>query len=122
MATAIACDLCETEPAVLMQTNLGNGDTISVGQACLITFAGGTFAEMVNSVDTDVIAMHGEALTSLIDRLVWRMRTALPGFTVSEQDGAHTEHDTGPREEGGVPAVGTEDASVSGQGVTVQPL
>lgn len=35
----LRCDLCEQEAAVLMQTNLGNGDTVAVGASCLLTFA-----------------------------------------------------------------------------------
>jgi hypothetical protein len=35
---AIACDLCNDEQAVLMQTSLETGDTMAVGRSCLIPF------------------------------------------------------------------------------------
>lgn len=35
MATALICDMCETEQADVIVTNLGNGDTMAVGSNCL---------------------------------------------------------------------------------------
>jgi hypothetical protein len=72
MATAIACDLCETEQAVMMQTSLSNGDTISVGQACMLTFFGGSLAEMLDNAGDDLIAMYQPTLNNLLSRMVAR--------------------------------------------------
>lgn len=72
MATAIGCDLCETEPAIMMQTSLANGDTMSVGQACLLVFTGSSFAAMLANTDADTRAMYGKPLTDLIERIVER--------------------------------------------------
>lgn len=35
MATVLPCDMCEQEQADIIVTNLGNGDTMAVGAACL---------------------------------------------------------------------------------------
>lgn len=51
MASAITCDLCQSEPAEMMQSNLGNGETISVGAACMVTFFAGALASMVGQLD-----------------------------------------------------------------------
>jgi hypothetical protein len=38
-AQPITCDICNAEIAVLLVTNLGNGDTLGVGAACLHTWS-----------------------------------------------------------------------------------
>jgi len=41
MAQPITCDLCQAETAVLMQTNVADGDILAVGPGCLPMFYGG---------------------------------------------------------------------------------
>lgn len=78
MAQSIACDLCEAEPAVLMQSNLVNGDTVAVGEACILGFFGGAFATMLEGADVPVIEAQEDALTQLAGRIRGRLRAALP--------------------------------------------
>ena len=39
MAKPLNCDLCEVEPAVLMVTNINDGDTLTVGANCVAPWA-----------------------------------------------------------------------------------
>lgn len=48
MAQQLPCDLCQDEPAVLMQTSLGDGTVLTVGAACLPMFFGGA---MLGSIE-----------------------------------------------------------------------
>ena len=49
MAQPINCDLCNAEQAVLMQTSLTDGSTMSVGPACLPLFFGGAVLGVIGS-------------------------------------------------------------------------
>lgn len=49
MAQPITCDLCNEEQAVLMQTSLTDGSTMSVGPACLPLFFGGAVLGVIGS-------------------------------------------------------------------------
>lgn len=51
MAATITCDLCGAEPAALMQSNMANGETIAVGDACLIPFMATVLTETLTSMD-----------------------------------------------------------------------
>jgi len=53
MAGPIACDLCGEEHASAIFTNLDNGDTVSVGGACMLTFALSVAAELAGQVPED---------------------------------------------------------------------
>lgn len=46
MATALICDMCEAEQADIIVTNLGNGDTLAIGQNCLPDFARNLIGEV----------------------------------------------------------------------------
>jgi hypothetical protein len=46
MATQLTCDMCGDEPAIMMQSNLGDGSTITVGPQCMIPFYRSALAEM----------------------------------------------------------------------------
>lgn len=50
MAQAISCDTCQAEPAVLMVTNLGNGDTFAIGPACLPAWCLATAQELTDTM------------------------------------------------------------------------
>lgn len=49
MAQPIACDLCQDEQAVLMQTSITDGSVLSVGAACLPQFFGGALLGVIGS-------------------------------------------------------------------------
>lgn len=38
MAATITCDMCEREPARMMQSDLTDGSTVAVGQNCLFVY------------------------------------------------------------------------------------
>jgi hypothetical protein len=93
MASAIPCDLCETEPAVVMQTNMGNGDTVSVGQACLITFFTATLTQLLRDNGPADNSMYGtlfDDLISVVDTIHDHVRAE---DDQSEQDAMNAEPD-----------------------------
>lgn len=49
MASQLACDLCQEEPAVLMQTNLTDGSSLTIGAACIPMFFGGAVLGAIGS-------------------------------------------------------------------------
>lgn len=55
MAQAIGCDLCQTEAAVMMQSNLTNGDTIGVGEACMVTFFASSLTAMLHGAPPEML-------------------------------------------------------------------
>lgn len=65
MAQAITCDLCGEETAVLMQTNLGNGDSQAVGQHCLLTFALASAIAFSDEMPADLAAEFHPMLRTL---------------------------------------------------------
>lgn len=48
MAQQITCDLCQSETAVLMQTNVMDGDILAIGPACLPMFYGGAILAVMD--------------------------------------------------------------------------
>lgn len=110
MATAIGCDLCQAEPAEMMQTNLGNGETISVGAACMATFFAGALTAMLSDAPPE--ALNGLSavlvpLSAIIGPDAWNTES---DTVKAVRDVPHTEHDTGPREDGGVSVPDVGDA------------
>lgn len=55
MAQAISCDLCQQEVAVMMQSNLTNGDTIGVGDACMVTFFASSLTAMLHDAPPEAL-------------------------------------------------------------------
>lgn len=49
MANQLPCDLCGEEVAVLMQNNLTDGGTLTIGAACLPQFFGGALLGAIGS-------------------------------------------------------------------------
>lgn len=49
MAQQLICDLCQAEEAVLMQTTLTDGSTMTIGPACLPLFFGGAVLGVIGS-------------------------------------------------------------------------
>lgn len=69
MAQSIACDLCGDESAVLMQTNLANGDSIAIGQACLITFSLANALSFSEGIPADAIEPYKDLMAGLCANL-----------------------------------------------------
>lgn len=57
MAGSLNCDLCQQETAVLLQSNLGTGDTVAVGGHCLRTF----YASALKAIDDALSAAEPPA-------------------------------------------------------------
>lgn len=49
MAQSIACDLCNEEEAILMQTSLTDGTVLAVGAVCLPQFFGGAMIGVIGA-------------------------------------------------------------------------
>lgn len=49
MAQPLTCDLCQAEDAVLMQTTLTDGSSMTVGAMCLPLFFGGAVLGVIGS-------------------------------------------------------------------------
>lgn len=49
MAQPLPCDFCHVEDAVLMMTNLADGQVVTVGAECLPTFFGGALLGAIGS-------------------------------------------------------------------------
>lgn len=59
MATALICDMCDTEQADMIVTNLGNGDTLAIGQNCLPDFGRTLIGEVAETEDLPPIGADG---------------------------------------------------------------
>ena len=100
---AIYCDMCQAEPTVLLQTNMGNGDTVGVGQSCLLPFALGlatTFSEGAEKEEQDIYA---DAVAALLANLAPSMRalakSAVPKPHRRRKTADKTGHDDSSAEE-----------------------
>lgn len=49
MAQPLTCDLCQEEEAILLQQNLTDGSSVTVGPACLHLFFGGALLGVIGS-------------------------------------------------------------------------
>lgn len=49
MAQILPCDYCQQEEAVLMMTNLANGEVVTIGNSCTISFFGGALLGVIGS-------------------------------------------------------------------------
>ena len=69
MAQNLLCDLCQQEPAQLMQTNIDNGQVITVGASCMLLFLLTTAETIVSDMPPEVAAQYGETVASIVDKL-----------------------------------------------------
>jgi hypothetical protein len=76
MAPAITCDMCQQEIASVMQTNIGNGDVVAVGNSCLLTFYITIVAEVVDAMDPDLRLAYAEVISPVVVKLVEAMAAA----------------------------------------------
>jgi len=70
MARAIPCDICETESAVLLQSNLSEGGTVAVGPACITLFSVGAalaMTELVPPEERSVLRPYVEQMATAVD-------------------------------------------------------
>jgi hypothetical protein len=69
MAQNILCDLCEQEPGMLMQSNINNGDVITVGENCMLIFLLTTVSSILDEMPAENAAQFGEGLAPIVAKL-----------------------------------------------------
>jgi len=89
MAQSLPCDFCNAEEAMLMQTNLADGGTITVGAACLPTFFGGAMLGVIGSDGHAGPPTKCQACR----RIHERMTTPVAPISIPEDVGAQDDHD-----------------------------
>lgn len=67
MPTSLPCDMCGDELAVTMVTNLGNGDSLTVGEACQLIFHLAVARELITSMPGDSAPAYYDQVTALLD-------------------------------------------------------
>src|SRR5260370_42413138 len=65
MAQTITCDSCETEPAVMLQTDIDSGQVVAIGPTCLFTFYLGAAGGVAELMDAEVKAAYAAAVRDL---------------------------------------------------------
>ena len=66
MAGQLMCDLCQAEPATVMQSNLGNGDTVAVGDGCALGFYLTVAATILEGMDEANVTAHSGYLEPIV--------------------------------------------------------
>lgn len=69
MAQALPCDLCGEESAVLLQSNLGDGSSLSVGPACLLNYALGFAVGLTGEFTPEDAAPYADVMAQLCQQL-----------------------------------------------------
>ena len=62
----IPCDMCGQELAIMLQTSLSDGETVGVGEACIIGFYMGVLTELTAGMPTEVAEHYTEPLAIII--------------------------------------------------------
>jgi hypothetical protein len=86
MAAQPHCDMCEMEPASVMQSNLSTGDTVAIGDGCLIPFYLTVIQAILEGMPADVREEYGTQLKPVIDQLVPSAGPAKPAGPAKRRD------------------------------------
>ena len=65
MAQTITCDICNAEPASVLQTDIATGEVLSVGSACHFPFYIGVAGAIAATMTDDIKAEYAEAVAAL---------------------------------------------------------
>jgi hypothetical protein len=97
MATVLPCDLCGTEPAVMLETRMETGEVIGVGASCVLPFYLGAATSLMREMDGAGMAayagmvneLHGLVFAATVtaidlDRLDDEHHAAIDGDDVTE--------------------------------------
>lgn len=103
MPTQLTCDMCGGELAVTMVTNLANGDTLVIGEACQLTFHLTVAAELIKAMPPELMPAYDEQLTGLVNAYA---ALAIPAVASTLAGPAAADTDTA---EPPAPAEGTAD-------------
>jgi hypothetical protein len=69
MAQAMGCDLCGQETAILLQTNIDNGDVVAIGGSCMVTFLLSTAATILEDMPADHRGRYAEIIRPVTEQL-----------------------------------------------------
>lgn len=61
--------MCGSEPATLLQTNVKNGDSLSVGDSCILVFYLTAAAEMLDLMPAENVKAYAEALAPVLEKM-----------------------------------------------------
>ena len=100
MAQQLTCDMCQDEPAAVMQSSLVNGETIAVGDNCMPLFCLAVVTAIVEGMDPDTLATWAPVLAPAITLLLQHIsgtpadapepaQGSLDGCTCKAPGGAH---------------------------------
>jgi hypothetical protein len=76
MAQAMGCDLCGQENAILLQTNIDNGDVIAIGGSCMVTFLLSTAATILDDMPADNRGAYAEIIRPVVNQLAVHVAAA----------------------------------------------
>jgi hypothetical protein len=78
MPQNLLCDLCQSEPALLMQSNIVNGDAITVGESCMMIFLLTTVSSILDEMPAENAAQYAVALDPIVAKLALVVTAAEP--------------------------------------------
>lgn len=84
MASAMACDMCQSEPGTVMQTNIGNGDVIVIGDSCQLAFYLTVVQTIIDSMPAPAVAEYAAAIKTTLDALTTSLDTAASQVVMDE--------------------------------------
>jgi hypothetical protein len=61
--------MCGSEPATLLQTNVKNGDSLSVGDSCILVFYLTAATEMLGMMPAENVTAYAKALAPILDKM-----------------------------------------------------
>lgn len=65
MAQTITCDICNSEAASVLQTDIATGEVMAVGQSCHFPFYVGVAAAIAETMPAEIRAEYAEAVGKL---------------------------------------------------------
>lgn len=84
MASTVTCDVCNSEPASLMQSNVANGDTLAVGDSCIVMFYLTIVQTALEDAPAEIVEQYRVALTSLLDAFSGMLKKADSEYLIDE--------------------------------------
>jgi hypothetical protein len=79
--------MCGQETATVMQSNLANGDTISLGDNCQLAFYLTVVQTILDAMPADVRAEYAAAVKTVTDALASAIASALSNVVQGEDTG-----------------------------------
>lgn len=70
MAGQVLCDLCQAEPAEIMQSNLLNGDTVAIGPSCAPAFYATVLETILAGMPAEIASEYAPLAKQVLDAAV----------------------------------------------------